>query len=389
MKHWILVTALFSIGALVGLTGCNEAEKETTQATAQPKEVAVNVGISNVEAQHGESANQYVFTWQTTPAQAPVRIEWSTNPDFNAGEGELITSTNESNYTWSAEGEPVRRYFIVQPENGAAIKTAVRLLPLEGGRNFRDMGGYQTEDGRTVKWGHVFRSGVMSGITDKDYDYLSDLGIGTVCDFRDTREREQEPTVWKAGEIDYQVFADPEEKDPRENPMFAALMNPDSTPEDVKMAMAEGYSSIAKGEVEGYRAMFAELAAGHIPLAFNCSAGKDRAGTAAALILTALGVPHETVVYDYSLSDDYVDYMQAFMSPEKRAEAEANPDHPYGFLFKLPTEKVAPLLASDPIYIETSLADLAKEYGRVMNFIQTELQVSDEALASIRTQLLN
>lgn len=262
-------------------------------------------------------------------------------------------------------------------------------MPLEGGRNFRDLGGYETADGKTVKWGKVFRSGVMHELTDADYDYLSDLGIKTVCDFRETDERKNEPTDWRAGDIEYLTFAPPpgNDDDPANNPMFAALLDPDSTPDDVANAMAAGYHDIALGEAEGYTAMFDELAAGRTPLAFNCSAGKDRAGTAAALILTALGVPRETVVHDYSLSDDFVDYMAEFMGPEARAEAEAG-DSPYAFLFQLPPEKVEPLMASHPMYIEASLDHIAAEHGSVLAFIQNELDVTDTELSAIRASLL-
>ena len=169
--------------------------------------------------------------------------------------------------------------------------------------------------------------------------------------------------------------------------MFAALMNPESTPADVKAGMAAQYSDIAYEQAPAYTAMFDELAKGNIPLAFNCSAGKDRAGTSAALILTALGVPRESVVYDYSLSDDYVDYMEAFMNEEARKEAEEG-NSPYAFLFQLPEEKVAPLMASHPEYIEATLAALEAEHGSVMAFIQNELDVTDEELVAIRSSLL-
>lgn len=347
------------------------------------------VKIISAKAELSDQATTYKLSWSTEPVGSSVRIEWSNDPDFKPGKGVFIEETTANEFVWPSDGKNQRRYFAISPKKGEPVKTAVRLLPLEGGRNFRDLGGYETTDGRVVKWGHVFRSGVMSELTANDYSYLSNLGIRTICDFRDKRERDSEPTEWKAGDVDYKFFTDPPKSDSSENKMFASLLDPTSTPEDVKNSMAAGYSDIAKAEIEGYTAMFSDLASGKIPLAFNCSAGKDRAGTAAALILTALGVPEKTVVEDYALSDDYVDYMAAFMSPEKRAEAEATPDHPYAFLFKLPEEKVAPLLASDPIYIETSFADLKREYGSVLAFIQTELQVSDEDLKLIRASLLN
>src|SRR5512145_712402 len=76
-----------------------------------------------------------------------------------------------------------------------------RLLPLEGGRNFRDLGGYATRDGRRVRWGRVYRSGVMSYLTDADRTRLDALGLRTLCDFRAPGERKREPTNWWSPDV--------------------------------------------------------------------------------------------------------------------------------------------------------------------------------------------
>ncbi|MEO1553419.1 MAG: tyrosine-protein phosphatase [Pseudomonadota bacterium] len=366
-----------------------ETGTDTPETAGSPESVVTIATVSDVEIVHGGSPNEFGLTWTVDEPGAGVSIFVSTSP--NDPMPTLIAQDVVGGaYAWTADGEPARRYFTISASGNAGdgVTAAVRLLPLEGGRNFRDLGGYATADGKTVKWGHAFRSGVMHELTDADYDYLSGIGVKVICDFRETDERLREPTDWRGGAAEYLTFADPAEQDPADNPMFAALMSPEATADDVAEGMAAGYVDIAKGEVEGYTKMFDRLAAGDIPLAFNCSAGKDRAGTAAALLLTALGVPRETVVYDYSLSDDYVDYMAEFLNDEARAEAAADPENPYAFLFQLPPEKVAPLLASHPMYIESTFDALDEEYGSVMTFIQAELDVSDSELAAIRSSLL-
>ena len=70
------------------------------------------------------------------------------------------------------------------------------MLPLEGGRNFRDLGGYRAADGRTVRWNMLYRSGSMAGLTAADYAALYKRGIKVVCDFRSTAERAAEPVKW-------------------------------------------------------------------------------------------------------------------------------------------------------------------------------------------------
>src|SRR5277367_2348910 len=72
-----------------------------------------------------------------------------------------------------------------------------RRVALKGGRNFRDLGGYRTENGRFVRWGRLFRSGTLAYLTASDSELLALLDIRTICDLRTTSERETEPTVWR------------------------------------------------------------------------------------------------------------------------------------------------------------------------------------------------
>lgn len=175
-----------------------------------------------------------------------------------------------------------------------------RLLPLQGGQNFRDLGGYPTGDGHTVRWGLLYRSGSMHFLTPADYAYLSRLGIATVCDLRSTAERSAEPSLWPTGTAP-RILAD--------DYSLPALRTslPGSGPSAARPNLADMYPVLLKQFNSQYRRMFAELLAGHAPLAFHCTAGKDRTGIAAALLLTALGVPRPTVIDDYLLTNRTLD----------------------------------------------------------------------------------
>ena len=176
-----------------------------------------------------------------------------------------------------------------------------RTLPLEGGQNFRDLGGYPTEDHRHVRWGLLFRSGSLYGLTPADFAYLKTLHLRTEVDFRSMQERAAEPTSWPAGEAPL-VLADDYD--------FALLSRhmtnfKDMTPDELQAKMIEMYPLILDQFNGQYRRLFEQLLTGNVPLAFHCSAGRDRTGIAAALILTALGVPRETVIQDYLLTNRY------------------------------------------------------------------------------------
>lgn len=372
-----------ALATLILLGACGQ----TAKAPEAGQEEVASVTVTDSMVTYDHAKGMYEITWDAVGDASSVSIEVSSSPDAAAGEGDQIASgLTGTDFTWNGEGVAGRHYFLIIPEHGEPVRTALRVLPLEGGHNFRDLGGYATEDGRTVKWGEVFRSGVMSGLTPADYDYLSGMGIKVICDFRTSQERASEPTNWQeAGVAQYLTFPDPAGAD--QSSFMTVFQDPDVTPEKVSQAMAAGYAQIAKDQVPAYLEMFDQLAAGDLPLAFNCSAGKDRTGIAAALLLTLLGVPHDTVVEDYALSEKVVDYMADYQKAASGEEGTAE-DNPYAFLSQLPPELLAPLMRSDPKYIEAAFSEIEAEYGSVAAFLRDEVDVTDEKADAIRSRLL-
>lgn len=251
--------------------------------------------------------------------------------------------------------------------NAAALKDPRRVLPLEGGVNFRDLGGYRTADGRVTKWEVLYRAGSPAGLTAKDQAELARRGIRTVCDLRASEERKAEPNPYVAANAEVTYWT--RDYAAEAGDLMQVLGAPDASAAKSRAAMIGLYRALPEAHAESFRQMFAFLAAGKVPLAFNCSAGKDRTGTAAALVLTLLGVPRETVVADYALSDDLVDYMA-------KLDEDGAREGPYAALARLPREVVAPLLASDPAYIEAALDAMAAKHGSVELFIERELGVT-------------
>ncbi len=370
--------------AVLALAACGQPTEPDSASVASEAPAPATVAITSFSVEQGAAADEYLLHWATDAPDAPVQLEVSSDPDFTEDVMVIAQNVTADSFRWTAPPPPRRRYFSVVPASGDAVRGAVRLLPLEGGRNFRDLGGYATEDGHSVRWGRVFRSGVMTNLTEGDYAYLASLGIATICDYRSEEERHEEPTRWAAGQVDYVTFPDP--TTPAGSLFQGALRDPDVTPERVADAMTASYAQLAQDHAGAFGTMFDRLAAGEIPLAFNCSAGKDRAGISAALLLTALGVPRATVVADYALSEQLVDYVAEFRGGADDEPAEEG--GAYAFLAALPLEILSPLMRSDPRYIEHALSWMDEEYGGVMNFIREELAVTDAELSAIRAALL-
>jgi len=226
------------------------------------------------------------------------------------------------------------------------------LLPLEGGFNLRDMGGYATGDGRTVRRGMLFRSGVMSLLTEADEAHLAGLGIATVCDLRRPGERRRDPTRWcePAG-----VFYWSRDYTETSGALGEMLRGEVVTAAQMEAKMLGLYREILVDHAPSYRFLFERLAAGHVPLLFNCSAGKDRTGVAAALILSALGVPRETILADYLLTNDFADFARLL---DGRQSAVSD-------LSSLDADVLRPLLAADAAYLAVAFDSLDRDHGGI------------------------
>ena len=266
-----------------------------------------------------------------------------------------------------AESKPADELF--------AQATAERLVPLEGGLNFRDLGGYRTADGRRVRRGRLYRSGSLSGLTETDCAVVAGLGLRTVCDLRTTSEREREPNRWIETTAlthwtrDYDMSFGELRRVMAERPDAA----------QARQAMHSLYRELPFEQAPAYRELFHRIAAGEAPMVFHCSAGKDRAGTAAALILSALRVPHETVLADYLLSDQ-------FARPRlEMRQREALNDNPAA---SLSPEALRVVLGAEASFLEAAFSAIAARHGSLEAYLQDELGVGAPMLQEIHGLLL-
>ena len=176
-----------------------------------------------------------------------------------------------------------------------------RHLNLSGASNFRDLGGYPTADGRTVRWRQIFRSNHLGHLTDDDAAVLRELGVRRAFDFRGAEER----TAAACGMPEITVHSLPVE--PTVVSALRAIVatgTPLSTSHAIEV-MRESYSGYVQKNTQRYRTLFAHLLDDSAPLVIHCTAGKDRTGFACALILHTLGVSRDTISEDYLLTNQF------------------------------------------------------------------------------------
>ncbi|MDO5624393.1 MAG: tyrosine-protein phosphatase [Pseudomonadota bacterium] len=175
-----------------------------------------------------------------------------------------------------------------------------RSLPLAGASNFRDLGGYAAADGRQVRWRRLFRSDHLAALTPADAEVLRALGVVRAFDFRGTAERAA-ASYALAGVAQHSLPIEPTVVQRMKDLLQAGQA---LTPAHTVELMQHTYRAFVNDNAPRFAALFDALLQGDAPLVFHCTAGKDRTGFAAALILLALGVPREVVMQDYLLTNE-------------------------------------------------------------------------------------
>ncbi len=242
-----------------------------------------------------------------------------------------------------------------------------RRIPLAGAANFRDLGGYPTQDGRRVRWRRLFRSDRLAELSPADVDVLRELGITTVFDLRTADELDRHgtsplyehgvihrhvPFVEKVGNTAGAEATEGRPSEQRRADMYIEQM------ERAHAAIREVFTSLAEPH--------------HYPAVFHCAAGKDRTGMTAALLLHALGVDDEVIAQDYALTAQFVQYT------DERIEALAKE---YGMTF------TREQLGAEPETIVVLFRTLEERHGSVLGFL-AECGVTGAQLEALRAELL-
>ncbi|WP_067664582.1 tyrosine-protein phosphatase [Nocardia miyunensis] len=236
------------------------------------------------------------------------------------------------------------------PATTAVVDTTVqRAVPLQGVLNARDIGGYRTADGRTVRTGLVYRTGALAKATNADLTALTTRKVRAIHDLRTSYERMLSPDRVPAGAIetwnDVIGQASPQ-----------ALVSSLSAGPDMYRAFIT-----APGASEAFAAVLHDIArTSDGAVLYHCSEGKDRTGWTSAVLLTALGVDRETVDYDYLLSNYYRDARDGDMA-NGVAQSE----------------------------LDAAFDQVDESYGNFDNYLHQGLQLSNADISALKTKLLH
>ncbi|MCL4804812.1 MAG: tyrosine-protein phosphatase [Anaerolineae bacterium] len=256
--------------------------------------------------------------------------------------------------------------------DGRRLVVAERTLSLAGGVNFRDIGGYRTADGRVVRWGRVYRAGSLAELADDDIALLAALGLRLSCDLRSTAETVAAPDRLPPGAVARHT---PVVVDVHPLRRFIALIRKRHR---VRELLQDAYITM----LDQNGPLFADILRAaadpvNLPLVIHCTAGKDRTGLAVALLLLTLGVPEETVIADYTLSNHAYEVNAERIMPEMERLMDL------GFS----REQLRPFLLADARTLAAALAHLRRRHGSPAGYLR-HAGLDDATVERLRAELL-
>ncbi len=330
--------------------------------------------------------HNYLVTWRALPSEQQlsgdkVAIYMSETPDhFYAGTHLGIPVAYATNHIVLIPNPDigVRHYFYLQSDKGEAVILAERQLSLQGAPNFRDLGGYETQCGRRLKWGKLYRSGKLSELTEWDIGYINRLGVSLVCDFRKEIERELEPT-W-LGEEHSHTYAGLAVTPGSSESFITNLHNGIIAVDDAAGFMKEINRDFVINQMPQYAEMFRLLLSGEQQLLIHCASGKDRTGFGAALLLDVLGVEEDIIIDDYLLTNTYLPADQEIKRLSNTfTDSTGKP---------VSDDVLRPLLELRPEYLGACFDEMKKRYESKQHFFESALNLDDSSIKVLKDRYL-
>ena len=249
------------------------------------------------------------------------------------------------------------------------------VVQLQGAMNCRDVGGYPTSDGRRVRTGALFRSDRLSDLTDDDLEELASYGLRTVVDFRTEAEATRDVSrLWSSVGTHAPLPIGDEIAQQHE---FVERLKLGEVTAVTHEDVAESYREILEDLRHRYAEFFTlVLDLDQLPLLFHCTAGKDRTGLAAALILEICGVDRSTVLDDYELTNELRAYRRVEQLRPSLEEAGVDVD------------AVWPALSAPRPALEMTLAHLDESHGGSAGYLSNTLGFGDDGVETLRGMLI-
>lgn len=345
---------LLSVGSVLML-GCQSKAPEI-------KTLCLRDGIGN-----------YQIKWEIAPQiEGTLKMYVSDSPEeFDEQSPAVYAPIHDGVATYITNDNVTRKYFRLLFNNEYSQVVGARSMVMDNVQNLRDLGGYSAHDKRMTRWGKLFRSGQLSSLSSWDSIRLDKLGLKTIIDLRTEAEIEREPIRYnRARVVNIPIFNQSLADVPSR--ITSGMMRKG----DAVICMQDFYLQMIVDRNRKQLAQIFDLMADpdNYPLLFNCTLGKDRTGMVAALLLTALGVPEETVRQDYMLSNEFINLEQlAHLASGLSTHAQ---------------ESITVIVSAHEDYLDLAFSKMRKEYGSVDKYLSKGLQLDGNKRNQLKDILL-
>ena len=253
-----------------------------------------------------------------------------------------------------------------------------RAVTLEGATNFRDCGGYAGAGGGRVRWGHLYRSGHLSGLSDADRTAIEALRLDRILDLRVEEELTRAPSAvgpeLRRRIVNLALY--PGSANAYRDQLMAGTASADRMVE----IMASINRDLARDHTAEYAALLREVSEARGPVLIHCAAGKDRTGFGVAMVLFALGVSREEVMEDYLLTQVHFDADRVLQEQQQHYEERGAPP--------IPEEVLRPLVTADRRYLASALDEIESMCGSIAAYLAGPLRLGPTEQERLRQRLL-
>jgi len=319
----------------------------------------------------------YKIKWEIfPPMEGTVKIFQSAVPDsfnlfFPIAEVEINKGFKDVFFVQSTQ----RSYFKLVFNKKYSVITAERIIPMQGLFDFRDLGGYNTTDGKQISWGKIYRSSSLANATLQDAKLLANLDIQTIIDFRSNKERYEAPLRYlKPKTYNYPL---------RGNPYFifsSRILSKEMKAEDVKEYAQNIFYYLLENNSDYFIKMFDILLdANNYPILIDCSSGSERSAVSSALILAAIGIDIDQIISDYMLTNELNDLSPYISSNSKEDIFLKDPEIQETFTALMRVHKGT---------ITYSFDKIIYDYASLDNYFTTVLNLTPQKREKLKALLL-
>lgn len=319
-----------------------------------------------------DDQGDYILKWELYPDydDLPIEIYASNNDSVFDSEPLFVAKSNDYIFV-AKDGDLLgHRFFRIKAGKTTSDVITNRIYALDSVQNFRDIGGYRTNDNKRIRWNKIFRSGDFSRMTKHDISELSKLNIKTVIDFRPKGAMIRRPDrlhVLRRYEL----------------PITNSL--PDSVSKriidgefmrgDAVIYIQDLYRDIIDNYSDSYARLFDILCdESNYPLVYHCYLGKDQSGLATFFLLRALDIPKDLVEDDYMISNAGIVKSKLMKGTDNLSESSQ--------------EALTMFATTDPAFLKYSIKCMKEKSGSVDEYMLKELRITPEKREKLRKILL-